>query len=189
MSKVYGDALFVAAKDLAAIDQAYEEVTALRDIFAENMDLRKILNSPKISREEKAQIIHTIFEHQVSDMLMGFLITVVNKGRQAEFERIFSYFISIVKEYKGIGVASVVSAMPLTKSQEEEIEKTVVIDKAYNDNEEKRGQPAAAGPEEVEEAKKALHEMGLRGRVVASGIRRAFQTLCRVGRSWHRGRC
>ena len=73
--------------------------------------------------------------------------------------------------------------------QEEEIEKTVVVDKAYNDNEEKRGQPAAAGPEEVEEAKKALHEMGLRGRVVASGIRRAFQTWCRDGRSWHRGRC
>ena len=61
MSKVYGDALFAAAKDLAVIDQAYEEVTALRDIFAENMDLRKILNSPKISREEKAQTIHTLF--------------------------------------------------------------------------------------------------------------------------------
>ena len=37
--------------------------------------------------------------------------------------------------------------------QEEEIEKTIVVDKAYNDNEEKRGQPAAAGPEEVEVAK------------------------------------
>lgn len=132
VSKVYGDALFAAAKDLAVIDQAYEEVTALRDIFAENMDLRKILNSPKISREEKAQIIHTIFEHQVSDMLMGFLITVVNKGRQAEFERIFSYFISIVKEYKGIGVASVVSAMPLTKLQEEEIEKKLLATTEYN---------------------------------------------------------
>ena len=99
VSKVYGDALFEAAQETKCLDETFEQVLALQEILKEHEDLIQLLNHPQVVKEEKIQIIDSIFRGRVSDDMMGFLTTVVEKGRQGDIPAIFEYFITTVKEY------------------------------------------------------------------------------------------
>lgn len=131
VSKVYGDALLETATENNNIDEIFEEVKSLKAIFMDNPDLKKILESPKIVRQEKIDTIKEIFANRLSDTVMGFLIAVVDKSRQAEFEEIFDYFIDEVKEYKHIGTAYISSAIELNKEQKQAIEEKILATTPY----------------------------------------------------------
>lgn len=126
VSKVYGDALFEEAMEKNIVSDWYEEVQALRTTFTENSDLVQFLNHPQIIKEEKVKVIENIFAGKLSESLLGFLVIVIEKGRQNSLPAIFDYFLNRVKEYKKIGVVSVTSAVELTKEQKEHVEKRLL---------------------------------------------------------------
>lgn len=98
----------------------------VQNVLKENEDFEKILMHPEISKSEKIQVIENVFKGQTSDALTGFLRIVVTKGRYKDLPEIFAYFIARVKEYKKIGVAQVVSAVPVTDGQKQKIEKKLL---------------------------------------------------------------
>ena len=67
ISKTYGDALFELALEENKIDEYVEEVSAVAEVLKENAELTKLLNHPKISKEEKIQVIEQIFNDRISN--------------------------------------------------------------------------------------------------------------------------
>lgn len=126
VSKTYGDALFELAVTENLTDSLLEEIQMVQTVLKENEDFEKILMHPEISKSEKIQVIENVFKGQTSDALTGFLRIVVTKGRYKDLPDIFAYFIARVKEYKKIGVAQVVSAVPVTDGQKQKIEKKLL---------------------------------------------------------------
>ena len=126
VSKVYGDALFEEAMDKNVLSQWYEEIGALRTIFLENPDLAQFLNHPQIIKEEKKKVVETIFFGKLSEGLLGFLVTVIEKGRQNDMIPICDYFTDRVKAYKKIGVVKVTSALPLSEDQKKRVEERLL---------------------------------------------------------------
>lgn len=131
VSKVYGDALFEAARDMGSMDATYEEVLELRTIWQEQSGLVQLLNHPQIVKEEKISVIKNIFAGRVSDGVMGFLATIVDKGRQQSIPEIFAYFIDRVKEYKKIGIAHVASAVELSGQQKDSVKERLLATTCY----------------------------------------------------------
>ncbi len=121
VSKVYGDALFELALEKQSVTALYEEAEALRKIFRDNGELMQLLTHPKISKEEKEAAVKAIFDGRVSDDMAGFLVLVVDKGRADELDAVLGYFLSVVKEYKKIGVVDVAFAVELTDAQKEKL--------------------------------------------------------------------
>lgn len=117
VSKTYGQALFELALEENALEQILEEEAFVKEVFAENEDLVTLLNHPKISKDEKIQVVENIFKGKISDTMVGFLVTVVTKERYDELNNIFQYLEEKVKEYKNIGVVSVTTAVELTEEQ------------------------------------------------------------------------
>ena len=115
VSKVYGDALFEAAQETKCLDETFEQVLALQEILKEHEDLIQLLNHPQV----------------VKDDMMGFLTTVVEKGRQGDIPAIFEYFITTVKEYKKIGIAYVTSAVPLSEEQKAQVTERLLTTTRY----------------------------------------------------------
>lgn len=126
VSKTYGDALFSLAVEENQVDEFAAEVAMIQTVLAENGDFEKVLIHPEIPKEQKLQLVEKVFKGQVSDELTGFLRIVVTKGRYKNLPDIFAYFIARVKEYKKIGVAEVVSAIPLGAAQKQKIEKKLL---------------------------------------------------------------
>lgn len=127
----YGDALFELAVEENQTDSLMREIEALQTVLAENKDFEKILMHPEIPKEEKLQVIETVFRGRISDALTGFLKIVVTKERYKDLPDIFAYFIARVKEYKKIGVAQVTSAVPLSAVQKQKIEQRLLDTTQY----------------------------------------------------------
>lgn len=119
--KTYGQALFDLAVEEQKVDTFAEQIDAVYRLFNENPDLERLLRHPKIVSEEKEAVIKRCFDGRVDDEITGFLLIVVKAGRQAEFLRIFEYFLEAVKAYRHIGTAYVTSAVELTAVQKEAI--------------------------------------------------------------------
>ncbi len=131
VSKTYGEALFELAMEKNTLDVIQEESIAVLEIFKQNEELAKLLNHPKISKEEKITVIENVFKGRASDTIVGFLILIVEKGRYNEINQIFTYFLEQVKEFKKIGVAYVTSATPLTAEQCRKVEERLLATTKY----------------------------------------------------------
>lgn len=131
VSKTYGEALFNLAVEDHTLDQITEEVQVVSEVLAHNEDMLKLLNHPKITKEEKISVIENVFKGRVSDNVVGFLVIIVDKGRYNEIEAIIDYYLSLVREYRYIGVATVTSAIELSDKQKEEINKKLLATTKY----------------------------------------------------------
>lgn len=131
VSNTYGDALFELALENNQLDPMLEEVKAVISVLQNNEDLTKLMNHPKIVKEEKIKIIEEIFTERVSRELVGLMRMVVEKGHFNEMESVFLYFVDRVKEYKNIGTAYVTSAYKLSAEQKKAVEKRLLQTTKY----------------------------------------------------------
>ncbi len=131
VSKTYGEALFELSIEEKNLDLVTEEVKLVIEVLSQNDDLLRLLNHPKISKEEKLTVIENIFKGRMSDTLVGFLVIIVDKGRYNELHSIFEYFLACVREHKSIGVAYVTSAMELSDTQKNAITNKLLATTKY----------------------------------------------------------
>ena len=131
ISKTYGDALFELAVEEDKVDALLEEIEQLQKVLAENDDFGRLMNHPKIIKEEKIQVARNVFEGRMSDELLGFLTIIISKDRYKDIDAILDYFIAEVKQYKGIGVATVTTAVPLREEQCRNIEQRLLDTTSY----------------------------------------------------------
>lgn len=122
ISKTYGDALFDAVIEKDKVDEVLSDVKELKRVFEENPDLKGYLNNTSVPEEHKTEAAIQVFEGRADDITVGFLMTVIKKGRFGEIDKILDHFIGRVKEYKKIGVAYVTSAVELTDDEKKQVE-------------------------------------------------------------------
>ncbi len=118
----YGEALFELAVEEGKEDEFLGEIMQLKSLLLENPAFGKLMNHPKILKEEKLKVLGEVFGGRISKELLGFLHLVVSKDRYGEIDAILDYFIDAVKQLKGIGVAYVTTALDLNEGKKKEIE-------------------------------------------------------------------
>ena len=84
VSTTYGDALFELAKEQDKIDNLAKEVKLVQTVLAQNPEFSKLMNHPKVGKDEKLQVVKEVFDTRVDKELVGFLRLVVEKDRYAE---------------------------------------------------------------------------------------------------------
>lgn len=126
VSKTYGDALFELALESGNMEALFDEAKALLPVVRENKDLTKMMNHPKIVKEEKQKIIEDIFRGRVSKEMIGLMTMLIVKGHYNDLSDVLAYFIDSVKEYKKIGTATVTSAMELSLAQRDAIRRKLL---------------------------------------------------------------
>ena len=131
VSKTYGDALFELALEENKIDSLQEEVLVVLEVLAENQDLGKLMNHPKIAKEEKTALVEEIFKGRVSMELSGLMYMLTEKGRFAEIDDVLNYVLDRVKEHKNIGTAYVSTAIELSDVQKAAVEKRLLETTKY----------------------------------------------------------
>ena len=121
ISKTYGEALFELAVEENKVDVFEQEISAILEILKQNPDFMNLLNHPKIAKEEKLQVMGTVFSGKVTKEILGFLNIIVAKERNKELVSIMEYFLNEVKAMKGVGVCYVTTPMELKEAQKEAI--------------------------------------------------------------------
>lgn len=131
ISKTYGDALFELAVEKKCEDSLLSETEEVLKALSENPDFSRLMTHPKILKEEKLKILEAVFKGRVSDELTGFMTIIIKKDRFVEMEEIFRYFISRVKEHKGIGVAYVTTPFALDEIKKATVKERLLATTSY----------------------------------------------------------
>ena len=131
VSNTYGQALFELAVEEGKEDLFLEEVGTLKEILSENPDFDRLMNHPKILKEEKLAVLNQVFRGRISDELAGFLHLIVSKDRYNEIDGILDYYIDEIKKLKGIGIAYVTTAVALSEAKQKEVEEKLLSTTSY----------------------------------------------------------
>jgi F-type H+-transporting ATPase subunit delta len=119
------------ALETEKLDVMLEEVKSVSEALRENEDMTRLMNHPKIVKEDKIAFIEEIFKGRVSDELVGLMRMIVEKDHYNEMDAVFTYFIDQVKEYRNIGTAYVTSAVELSEAQKAAVEKRLLETTKY----------------------------------------------------------
>ena len=128
----YGEALFELAVEEGREEEFFSEVSALKELLGENPDFGKLMNHPRVLKEEKLAVLDEVFKGRISGELVGFLRLVISKDRYGEIDSILDYFIDEVKRVKGIGVAFVTTAFHLSEAKKSEVENKLLATTSFN---------------------------------------------------------
>ncbi len=137
VSKTYGEALFEAAME-SGEDRAgmiFKEIEEIRKILAENPRFDELMKHPGIPKQEKLQVVDTVFRGRASEELVNFLEIVISKERYRDLPEIFEYFTGKVKEQKKIGIAHVTTALELTSAQRSAVKERLLETSGYREME------------------------------------------------------
>lgn len=135
VSATYGEALFELAVEEGKEEEFLNEIIQLRTLLSENPDFGKLMNHPKILKENKLEVLREVFEGRISKELLGFLHLIVSKDRYDEIDHILDYFIEEVKKLKGIGIAYVTTAIDLSEAKKKEVEDKLLATTSFKEME------------------------------------------------------
>ncbi len=118
--------MFELAVEENKVDALLDEIGQLQKVLQENVDFGRLMTHPKINKDEKIQVVTDVFKGRISDELLGFLTIIISKDRYQDIDGILEYFLTEVKKYKGIGVATVTTAVPLREEQCKKVEQKLL---------------------------------------------------------------
>ena len=122
----YAGALYALAIDSGRVDSIHDELGRLSDLIDESQDLRKLLETPILSREEQKRAITTVMEKAGADSLtLKVLGTLASNGRLSVLPHVIQAFQQEHARRRGKVSAEVTSAIPLDDNRKSVVEKTV----------------------------------------------------------------
>ncbi len=122
----YAGALYALAVESKKIDAVYTDLVALAGLVSQHQELKKLVDSPILSRLEQQSSITAILEKAgAEELIIKFVGTLAANGRLSSLTRVIRAFLAEHAQRRGQISAEVVSAVPLDKRREAAVEKTV----------------------------------------------------------------
>lgn len=131
IARTYGDALFEVGLEKSKLHELWDETVQLKSVFRENGDFLPLLMNPKLTKEELADIVHSVFDGKISEEIMNFMLLLIEKNRQRNILEILTYFQERCKEYYHVGTVYVTAPMPLSGVQKQRLEANLLRDTHY----------------------------------------------------------
>jgi F-type H+-transporting ATPase subunit delta len=118
LAERYATALFDLARDRGELDRVGADLEALRAMIGESADLRRLIRSPVLTREEQGKAVEALAERAgFADLTRRFVGVVAEHRRLFALPAVIDAFRAVVAEHRGEVTAEVTSAVPLTEEQ------------------------------------------------------------------------
>ena len=116
-NKEYANALFSLAAEHQAIEQYEKSLKKIGNIFCENQDYIKILESPAIPLSERISLIDEAFGSTYTEYLVSFIKVLCENGHINEICSCIEEFCNLVRIYKNRTIATIYYVEPLSEEQ------------------------------------------------------------------------
>ena len=113
VSERYASALLNVAKKRGEAENVFEEMVFLKKVLDENLTLRRFLESPHITQEDKTSFIKRVFGENVTGTAMTFLLLLVRKYRLKSISEIIDAYEKLYDVEMSVQRTDVITAYPL----------------------------------------------------------------------------
>ena len=122
LTERYAAALYSHAEDQHALDAVVEQMEVLGRLIDASADMRRLLDSPLIDVHVAQRAVRAVLAAEgFGRIVQDFASVVVTNRRQRQLRAMVSAFAALVAEKRGIQVAHVTSAHPLSDVQEQQL--------------------------------------------------------------------
>jgi len=111
----YAKAILSFALEQSKEVEVNNDMLLIANTIEESKDLQLILSSPVLKSEEKKSTLKEIFSSKVSGLTIGLIDLLVENKRLSILTDVAKKYTVIYDELKGIEVAKVTTAVPLTE--------------------------------------------------------------------------
>ncbi|MGC1243087.1 MAG: ATP synthase F1 subunit delta [Chryseosolibacter sp.] len=126
----YVKSLLSLAVQQNVLEEVHRDMLYFSEVASKSRPLVLLLQNPIIKHHIKLSVLKKIFQGRVHSLTMSFFDIIVRKNREAILVTIAHEFHNAYNEYKGVGKATVTTAVPLDDTLRKEFEKLV---KQYSD--------------------------------------------------------
>ncbi len=123
VARRYALALIDLAEEASQLDTVRKDMELVLQTVKRSRDLQLFLESPIIREDKKKQILSELFKGKISAMTTKFLELLAEKNREGLLPEIIGQFRELHNERLGIVEVLVTSAVKLTKTQQQELER------------------------------------------------------------------
>ncbi|NMD70079.1 F0F1 ATP synthase subunit delta [Bacillus sp. DNRA2] len=116
VAKRYALALFQLSKEHQLLDQMETELRVVKDVVTNNPGLTALLQSPKLSKDKKKEIVNEAFS-SASPFVVNTLKIMIDRGRAAQLTALADEFIVLANEERGVAEADVYTTRPITADE------------------------------------------------------------------------
>lgn len=116
IAKRYAIALFQLSKEHQLLDQMEEELRVVKEVVANNTELKSVLKSPKLPVNKKKEILKEAFG-SVNTYVLNTLMILIERHREDYIIEVADEFISLANEDRGIAEAIVYTIRPLNDDE------------------------------------------------------------------------
>ncbi len=118
----YAAALYSLADDHRDLDRTVEQVAALGRLIDQSPDLRRLLGSPLVDiHQSRAAMTDILASQGFGKLVQDFVGVIVNNRRLPALREIVAAFGSLASQKRGVVVAKVTTAHPLSAVQREQL--------------------------------------------------------------------
>lgn len=121
----YVKSLLDLAVQQKAVEAVHQDMQLFSQVCNSSREFVLMLKSPVIRHEKKRTVLETLFKGKVHVLTMSIIEILTKKNREPLLPAIAAEFQVAYNDYKGIGKASVISAVPLDAKLREEIKSIV----------------------------------------------------------------
>jgi len=122
----YAKAILNLAKDGDVESKVNADMQLIVATIAANKDLQVMLKSPLIKSAEKRKVLNAVFADKTNAISLGLFHLLEDNKRMVMLESIASSYTIIYDHFKNMHVATVTTAIPLTKDLEEKVLSKIV---------------------------------------------------------------
>ena len=122
----YVNSLLGLAVEKNALDQVHKDMQDFAKLCEENRAFTLMLRNPIIKHDKKREILEKIFKGKVHTLTMAILDIITRKNREPLLPEIAKDFHLAYNRYKGVGQASVTTAVPMDATLRAEFEKMAI---------------------------------------------------------------
>ncbi|MEN9205116.1 MAG: ATP synthase F1 subunit delta [Thermostichales cyanobacterium BF4_bins_65] len=125
----YAEALVALGQEHDLLDAFAEDVKLILGCWQGIPELRQFLCSPIVAAATKKKVLQDVFLGRVQPLVLNFLQLLAERRRLVLLETIGRQFLERQRQLRGIALAEVTSAVPLSAEQQQQLRerlKTVV---------------------------------------------------------------
>lgn len=121
----YAYALFEAGLELNKLREFKEDFSSVTDILSKEKELNKILSHPKISKDEKKELLNTIFGNKINKEVLNFLFILVDKRREDAIMEINKEFVKLFNEHENIVEVTAITSVQMDNKSKNKLKITL----------------------------------------------------------------
>lgn len=121
----YAAALLNVARNKGETEKILEEMTFLKKLLTDNPALRRFLESPHITQEDKITLVKRVFSPRMTRTSINFLLLLVRKYRLLYLGEITEEYQRLYDAEMAIQRADVITVYPLDETTAERLHHTI----------------------------------------------------------------